>query len=99
MRLEAQLAEAFAILDDMGVSKRGGRGSGREGLASTCDVHPHILKFFTLQVSVQQSRLSSQFVFQCCNLLNIQKNLPFHLNLNFNLQSTLRCSKWVSSGE
>merc|ERR1719264_2202851 len=29
VRLEAQLAEAFAILDDMGVSKRGGRGSGR----------------------------------------------------------------------
>ena len=46
MRLEAQLAEAFAILDDMGVSKRGGRGSGREGLASIYDVHTHILKLF-----------------------------------------------------
>ena len=43
----------------------------------------------TDQGSVQQSRLSSQFVFQCCNLpqlMNFQKNVPFHVNLNFNLQ-------------
>ena len=43
----------------------------------------------TDQGSVQQSRLSSQFALQCCNLLhllNTKKNIPFHLNLNFNLQ-------------
>ena len=43
----------------------------------------------TDQGSVQQFRLSSQFWFQCCNLpqlLYTQKNVPFHLNLNFNLQ-------------
>ena len=36
----------------------------------------------------QQSRLSSQIYFQCCNLLqllNTQKNMPFHLNLHFDL--------------
>ena len=41
------------------------------------------------QGSVQQSRLSSQFVFQCCyllQLLNTQKNVPFNLNLHFDLQ-------------
>ena len=41
------------------------------------------------QGSVQQSRLVSQFVFQCCNLpqlCNTQKNVQFHLNLHFNLQ-------------
>ena len=38
VKLEAQLAEAFAILNDMGVSKRsGGGGSGRE--ASIHNVH------------------------------------------------------------
>ena len=39
--------------------------------------------------SVQQSRLSSQFSFQCCNLpqlLNTLKNVPCHLNLHINLQ-------------
>ena len=38
--------------------------------------------------SVQQSRLSSQFAFHCCNLpqlLNPQNNVLFHLNLHFNL--------------
>ena len=33
---------------------------------------------------VQQSRLSSQFAFQCCDLpqlLNTEKNVPFSLNL------------------
>ena len=41
--------------------------------------------------SVQQSRLSSQFEFHCCNfpqLLDTQKNVQFHLNLHFNLQFT-----------
>ena len=41
-----------------------------------------------VQGSVQQSCLSSQFVFQCCNLsqlLNTQRNVEFHLNLHFNL--------------
>ena len=45
--------------------------------------------FLHLQGSVQQSRLSSQYVFQCCNLpqlLNAQKNVPFGLKLYFNLQ-------------
>ena len=40
------------------------------------------------QESVQQSRPSSQLAFQCCNLpplLNTPKNVPFQLNLNFNL--------------
>ena len=39
--------------------------------------------------SVHQSRLPSQFAFQCFNfpqLLNTQKNVLFHLNLHFNLQ-------------
>ena len=43
---------------------------------------------FALQESVQQSHLSSQFLFQWCNLLqllNTQKNVPFHLNLHLNL--------------
>ena len=34
--------------------------------------------------------LSSQFAFQCCNLpqlLNTQKNLPFHLSLHINLEA------------
>ena len=38
--------------------------------------------------SVQQSRLSSQFPFQGCNLLqllNTLKNVEFHLNWHFNL--------------
>ena len=42
-----------------------------------------------LQGSVQQSRLSSQFEFQCFNFpqqLNTRKNVSFHLNLNVNLQ-------------
>ena len=39
VKLEAQLAEAFAILNDMGVSKRGGGGSGRE--VSIYDVFPN----------------------------------------------------------
>ena len=43
------------------------------------------------QGSVQWSRLSSQFAFQCCNLsqlLNTQKSVPFHLNMHkhFNFQ-------------
>ena len=41
------------------------------------------------QESVQQSRLSSQFAFQCRNLpqlLNTQKNVQFHLNLHFKLK-------------
>ena len=42
------------------------------------------------QASVQQSpRLSSKFVFPCCTLpqlLNTQKNVPYHLNLHINLQ-------------
>ena len=36
----------------------------------------------------QQSRLSSQFAFQCCNFrkeLYTHKHLKFHLNLHFNL--------------
>ena len=40
------------------------------------------------QESVQQSRLSSQFAYQCCNLpqlSNTPKNVPFHLNLHCNL--------------
>ena len=39
--------------------------------------------------SAQQFCLSSQFVFQCCyllQLLNTQKNVPFNLNLHFDLQ-------------
>ena len=39
--------------------------------------------------SVEQSNLSYQFAFQCCNvlqLLNTRKNVPLHLNLHFNLQ-------------
>ena len=43
----------------------------------------------SIQGSVQQSRLSSQFASQCCNLqqlLSTPKSLPFHLNLHFNLQ-------------
>ena len=42
-----------------------------------------------VQGSVQQSRLSSHFALQCCNLpqlLTTQLNLQFHLNLHFNLQ-------------
>ena len=39
-----------------------------------------------LQGSVQQSCLSSQFAFQCCNLPQLLKSVPFHLNLHFNLQ-------------
>ena len=41
------------------------------------------------QGGVQQSRLSSQFSFQCYDLqqlLKTQKNVPFHLNLHSNLQ-------------
>ena len=42
------------------------------------------------QGSDQQSRLSSQFAFKCCNvlqlLLNTQENVQFHLNLHFNIQ-------------
>ena len=37
-----------------------------------------------VQGSVQQSRLSSHIVFQCCNLpqlLTTQKTVPFYLNL------------------
>ena len=51
-----------------------------------------ILRVFVaeyLQGSVQQSPLSSQFAFRCCNLpqlLNTQKNVPFHLNLHLNPQ-------------
>ena len=39
--------------------------------------------------SVLQSRLPSKLAFQCCKLpqlLNTQQNVPFHLNLHFNLQ-------------
>ena len=42
-----------------------------------------------VQESVQHSRLSSHFVFQCHNSLQMfttQLNLQFHLNLHFNLQ-------------
>ena len=45
VKLEAQLAEAFAILNDMGVSKRNGRGSGRE-VSSIYDFNPRICGFF-----------------------------------------------------
>ena len=41
------------------------------------------------QGSVQQSRLSSQFAFQCRNLpqlSNTQKYVQFHLNLHFKLK-------------
>ena len=47
------------------------------------------LRQFKVQGSVQQSRLSSQFVFQCWNLpqlLNTQKNVQFHLILHINVQ-------------
>ena len=49
--------------------------------------HPN-MKFiwFEDMGSVQQSRLSSQFAFHCCNLqqlLNTQKNVPFHLSFAF----------------
>ena len=54
------------------------------------------------QGSVQQSRLSSQFAFQCRNLLqllNTRKNIPLHLNLRFNLQfKGVHNDKWVSNG-
>ena len=44
--------------------------------------------------SVQQSRLSSQFEFQCCNLLNTQKTGPFYLNLHFNFEVFKMGFKW-----
>ena len=46
----------------------------------------------TLQGSVQQSLLSSQFVFQCCNLPQHSEQFAFQ-------SSILGCSKWVSNRE
>ena len=71
-----------------------GRVMVRQGVTASCPEGTGWLHINTpdgceiSQGSVQQSRLPSQFAFQCCNLpqpLNTQKNVPFHINLHFNL--------------
>ena len=50
------------------------------------------------QASVQQSRLSSQFAFQCCNFPKLSEE--FTISSQFAFQSSiLRCSKCISNGE
>ena len=58
--------------------------------ASVYEFNSHVrVDHIEVQGRVQQSRLSCQFAFQCCNLpqlLEHSKNVPFHMNLHFNLQ-------------
>ena len=67
------------------------RPQGHAARAGLCDRRPPGLRFdlhddllHHAREVFQQSRLSSQFAFQYCNLpqlLNNQKNVPFHLKL------------------